>query len=82
MYKFEVLSMKKQEQEFESIKFLDEILQMIQKICFCATQLIWKCNDIMKNTDFGTFTKCEANLYFDLAMPKSIFLSIWRIRSQ
>ena len=22
----------------------------------------------MKNTDFGTFTKCLANLYFDLAM--------------
>ena len=27
----------------------------------------------MKNTDFGTFTKCLANLYFDRAMQKNIF---------
>ena len=27
----------------------------------------------MKTTDFGTFTKCLANLYFDWAMQKNIF---------
>jgi hypothetical protein len=60
---------------------LDQIIEikffkMINKYFFAPPNYFENAFDIMKNTDFGTFTKSLANLYFDWAMQKNKFYII------